>query len=299
MEEAILKADALIEALGYIRQFRDKLTVIKLGGSAMEDAAALRATLHDVVFMETVGMRPILVHGGGSAISRAMAESGLKPRFVQGRRYTDAKTLEIVTRVLIDEINRDLVHQIEQLRGRAAGLHDRTTNCLKGERISLEDESGGAIDLGFVGRVKEVDRRVIENLCYAGVVPVVPCIAVDASGQRLNVNADTAAAAVARELRAEKLVFLSDVSGILREPGNPQSLANSLTAAECRELMAGGIIGSGMIPKVEACLESLEAGVRKTHIVDGRVRHSLLLEIYTDRGIGTEIVLKRKEDRSI
>jgi len=298
MEEAILKADVLIEAMGYIRQFRDRLTVIKLGGSAMEDAAALRATLLDVVFMETVGMRPILVHGGGSAISRAMAEAGLKPHFVQGRRYTDAKTLEIVTRVLTDEINRDLVSQIEQLGGRAAGLHDRTTNCLKGEGISLEDESGGAIDLGFVGRVEEVDRRILENLCDAGVVPVVPSIAVDASGQRLNVNADTAAAAVARELRAEKLVFLSDVSGILREPGNPESLANSLTAAECRALMAGGIIGSGMIPKVEACLESLEAGVRKTHIVDGRVRHSLLLEIYTDRGMGTEIVLKRKEDCS-
>jgi acetylglutamate kinase len=296
VEQAILKAEVLIEALGYIRQFRDRLTVFKLGGSAMENAAALRATLLDLVFMETVGMRPIVVHGGGAAISRAMNDAGLEPRFVRGRRYTDQKTLDIVARVLTDEINKDLVGQIEQLGGRAAALHYRTTNCLKGERITLEDESGQAVDLGFVGRVTEVDRRVIENLCFAGVVPVIPSLAIDASGQRLNVNADTAAAAVARELRAEKLVFLSDVSGILREPANPESLANSLTAAECRELIDQGVIGSGMIPKVEACLESLEAGVRKTHIVDGRVRHSLLLEIYTDRGVGTEIVLKKKGD---
>lgn len=292
MEEAIQKAGVLIEALGYIRQFRDRLTVIKLGGSAMEDPAGLRATLQDVVFMETVGMRPILVHGGGAAITRAMNEAGLEPRFVRGRRYTDAQALEIVSRVLSEQITPRLVNQIEELGGQAAALHYRTTNCLKGERLKLADEEGNAVDLGFVGRVVDVDRRVIENLCRAGVVPVIPCLAEDASGVRLNVNADTAAAAVAQHLQAEKLVFLSDVHGILRAPDDPDSLAGSLTAAECRKLIDEKIIAAGMIPKVEACLESLKAGVRKTHIIDGRLLHSLLLEIYTDRGVGTQIVLE-------
>ncbi|MFN4259289.1 MAG: acetylglutamate kinase [Gemmataceae bacterium] len=293
MDNAIRKAETLIEALGYIRAFRDRLTVIKLGGSAMEDAEALKAILQDVVFMETVGLRPVLVHGGGKSIDRAMTAAGLQPRKVQGRRYTDPETLDIVVRVLTQEINAGIIRQIRQLGGRAVGMCADSLRCLHGERLLLpHPEDGPPIDLGLVGQVAQVDTGLLMDLCEANVVPVIPCLAVDVdSGGWLNVNADTAAAAVAAHLKAEKLVLLTDTPGILRDRDDPQSLLTHLDARRCRELIAQGIIDEGMIPKVEACLESLQAGVRKTHIIDGRLRHSLLLEIYTDRGVGTEIIL--------
>jgi acetylglutamate kinase len=289
MDDAIRKADVLIEALSYIRTFRDRLTVIKLGGSAMEDGDILQATLQDVVFMETVGMRPILVHGGGKPIDRAMAAAGLKPRKIQGRRYTDDETLAIVVRVLLQEINADIVRRIRDLGGRAVGLHSGPLQCLFGERLRLPGPDGQPIDLGRVGRVTRVDRAMIEDFCAAGVVPVIPSVALDADGGWLNINADTAAAAVAAQLQAEKLVILTDTPGILQDKKNESSLLRSLDPGGCRELIQSGAIDEGMIPKVEACLESLRAGVRKTHMIDGRLRHSVLLEIYTDRGVGTEI----------
>jgi acetylglutamate kinase len=287
--EAIQKADTLIEAMGWIRRFRDKITVIKLGGSVMEDEAALRHLLIDVVFMETVGMRPVVVHGGGAAISRAMDTAGLKPHFIKGRRYTDEATLKIVEEVLAFETNETIARRIEDYGGRAMPLNFRTTNVLFGEKLLLPDESGN-IDLGFVGKVNRVDRTVIDNLCYAGQVPVIPSMCIDEHGQKYNVNADTAATAVAQALGAEKLVYMSDVNGVRRDKSNPNSIVHSLTAAEARQLIDDGIVDSGMIPKVEACLETLERGVRKVHIIDGRLRHSLLLEIYTTQGVGTEIV---------
>jgi acetylglutamate kinase len=295
MDDAIRKAEALIEARSYIRMFRDKLTVIKLGGSAMEDAGALEATLQDVIFMETVGLRPILVHGGGKPIDRAMARAGLQPLKIQGRRCTDAATLEIVAQVLLHEINAGIVRDIRRLGGRAVGLHSGSLQSLFGERMRLLGPDGKPIDLGFVGRVTRVDGSLIESFCAGGVVPVIPSLAVDTradqTGSWLNVNADTAAAAIAAHLGAEKLVFLTDTPGILLDRGRSESLMPSLDAARCRELIECGVIGEGMIPKVEACLDSLRAGVRKTHMIDGRLRHSLLLEIYTDRGVGTEITL--------
>lgn len=294
MENAIRKAEVLIEALNYIRNFRDRLTVIKLGGSAMEDPEALRATLQDVIFMETVGMRPILVHGGGKPIDRAMAKAGLTPRKVQGRRYTDEDTLRIVVDVLLREINSGIEQQIRQLGGRAVGCHLGSFQYLFGEKLLLPGEGGKLIDLGWVGRVTRVDEGLIGDFCAAGVVPVIPSLAVDAAGRWLNVNADTAAAAVAAHLRAEKLVLLTDTPGILLDRNDAESLLTSLDAPRCQELIRTGVIDGGMIPKVEACLESLQAGVRKTHIIDGRLRHSLLLEIYTDRGVGTEIVLSQQ-----
>lgn len=291
-DEAIRKADVLIEALGYIRKFHGRFTVIKLGGSVMENVDALRALLVDVVFMQTVGMRPVVVHGGGKAISAAMEKAGIEPRFVQGRRYTDQATLDIVADVLIDGINADIVRHINKYGGRAAGLHPKTTPCLYGRKLELEDATGQPIDLGLVGEVDEVDTPPIENLCLAGVVPVLPSLALaEDEKSLLNVNADTAAAAVARALEAEKLVFLTDTPGILKDRSDPTSLLTGLDPAGCRELIETGVIDRGMIPKVEACLRSLEAGVRKVHIIDGRLRHSLLLEIFTDRGIGTEIAL--------
>ena len=290
MEEAILKADVLIEALGWIRRFRDKITVIKLGGSVMENENALRHTLLDIVFMETVGMRPVVVHGGGAAIDRAMDAAGLVPKKIKGRRYTDDATLKIVEDVLAYETNERIAGQIEELGGRAMNLNFKTTNVLFGERITLPGDNGEPIDLGHVGKVTRVDRTTIENLCYAGQVPVIPSMALDDKGHKLNVNADTAATAVAQALGAEKMIYMSDVNGVRRDKNDPGSIIHSLTDVEARELIRTGVVDSGMIPKVEACLETLDRGVRKVHIIDGRLRHSLLLEIYTSSGVGTEIV---------
>jgi acetylglutamate kinase len=290
LEEAIQKADVLIEALTWIRQFRGKKTVIKLGGSVMESEEAMNHLLLDVVFMETVGMQPVVVHGGGAAISRAMAEAGLQPRFVQGRRYTDAATLKIVERVLCGEINPQIARRINELGGRAQPLSFRTTNVLRGERILLPDENSQSVDLGYVGTVTRVDRATIEQLCHAGIVPVIPSMCITKEGQKLNVNADTAATAVAQALEAEKLVYLSDVNGVRRYKDDANSLIGTLTADEARKLIENGSIEAGMIPKVQACLETLDRGVRKVHIIDGRLRHSLLLEVYTTKGVGTQIV---------
>jgi acetylglutamate kinase len=300
MDDAIFKAGVLIEALPYIRRFRDRLVVIKVGGSYMENETALRDTLLDIVFMETVGLRPIVVHGGGKAITRAMEQAGLAARFVQGRRYTDDATLEIIAMVLADEINSDMVQRIEELGGRAAGLHYQTSQCLFGRQTFLTGAAGEQIELGRVGEVTTVDTRLINNLCQAGVVPVIPSLALEESHRTgaarhprnlLNVNADTAAAAVACQIHAEKLIVLTDTSGIWLDRSDPTTKVASLTATECESLIAQGVIDAGMIPKVEACLASLAAGVSKTHIIDGRLRHSLLLEIYTDKGVGTEIVV--------
>jgi len=290
VEDAIQKADILIEALRWIREFRGKITVIKLGGSVMEDPGAMTHLLLDVVFMETVHMRPVVVHGGGAAISRAMAAAGIKPRFVQGRRYTDDATLEIVQRVLAGEVNERIARQINELGGRAQALNFRTTNVLIGERLHLPGADGEPLDLGHVGTVTRVDWNTIENLCHAGIVPVIPSMCETPDGEKLNINADTAATAVAQSLRAEKLMYLSDVNGVRRDKNDPESLLHSLHAGEAKAMIANGSIDTGMIPKVQACLETLDKGVRKVHIIDGRLRHSLLLEVYTSKGVGTEIV---------
>ena len=290
MHEAIQKADVLIEALGWIRQFRDKVTVIKLGGSVMQDPDALRHVLLDIVFMETVGMRPVVVHGAGAAISKAMADAGLEAKFIQGRRVTDDAALQIVEQVMAGSVNNRLCQIIEELGGRAATLNFQSHNVLFGEKLTLDDNEGQPVDLGNVGTVTSVDTVVIKKVCAEGRVPVIPSMCVDTTGQKYNVNADTAATAVAKSLHADKLVFLSDVNGVRRDKDAEDSIIHTLPAAEARELMANGSIGTGMIPKVEACLETLEQGVGKVHIIDGRLRHSLLLEVYTNTGVGTLIV---------
>ena len=294
MVDAIFKADILIEALKWIRQFRGKVTVIKLGGSVMEDKRSMTHLLLDIIFMESVGMRPVLVHGGGAAISKAMGEAGLQPRFVQGRRYTDDATLDIVERVLAGEINEGIAKQIQGYGGKAQSLNFRTTNVLFGERLTLAGENGEPIDLGHVGTVTSADGEIISRLCDVGVVPVIPSMCIDASGQKLNVNADTAAMAVAQAINAEKMVYLSDVNGVRRDKNDPESLMHSLTAEQAHELISSGVIDAGMIPKVQACLDILDRGVRKVHIIDGRVRHALLLEVFTSKGIGTEIIKNGK-----
>lgn len=289
-QKAIQKADTLIEALGWIRKFRDTTTVIKLGGSVVEHPDSLRHLLLDIVFLSTLGMRIVVVHGGGKAISRAMDEAGIEPKWVQGRRYTDDATLAIVERVLATELNHELVARLEEFGGRAMSLNFLSSNVLFGERLMLDGPDGTKLDLGHVGEVTKVDRLTIDNLMYAGQVPVIPSMAITADGEKLNVNADTAATAVAAAIEAEKLVVLSDIPGVLRDVNDPESLIPHITAAEARTMIADGTIAGGMIPKIEGCLDTLAQGVKKIHIIDGRLRHSLLLEIYTTSGVGTELV---------
>lgn len=293
-KEAIAKADTLIEAMGWIRRFRGKTTVIKLGGSLMGNSDALRHTLLDIIFMESVGMRPVVVHGGGPSINKAMEAAKIEPVWVKGRRLTDARTLEIVENVLAYELNEQLTQEIERFGGRAMNLNFRTTNVLFGEKLLLEEAGSEPIDLGFVGQVTRVDRPTIESLTYTEQIPIIPSMCIDANGQKYNVNADTAAMAVAEALGAEKLIFISDVNGVRRDKADAESVIHSMTAAEARQLIADGVIVGGMIPKVEACLSTLDRGVGKVHIIDGQLRHSLLLEIYTTAGVGTEIVQSRQ-----
>jgi acetylglutamate kinase len=291
MNTAMEKADVLIEAMKWIRQHRGKTTVIKIGGSLMEDETAMMHLLLDIVFMESVGMKPVLVHGGGAAISKAMNEAGLEPRFVQGRRYTDDASLGIVKRVLGQEINAALVKQIEAFECQAKSLSVCFgTNVLYGQKLFLEDEHKMPIDLGLVGKISHVDTEPIRRLCDHRIVPVIPSIAVTVDGgQLLNVNADTAATAIAKDLHAEKLVYVSEVNGLRIDPNDPNSMIDSITADKAREMLASGCIVGGMIPKIQACLETLERGVQTIHIINGRLRHALLLEIFTSRGVGTQI----------
>lgn len=219
----------------------------------LEERDAVRSLLTDVIFLQSVGLHPILVHGGGKDIDKAMAAAGITPRKIQGRRYTDAATLEIVANVLAGDICGGLVNEIRQQGGNAIGLSYRTQNCLIGKKLEFPSNDG-PVDLGFVGEVIDIDHSFLEDVCSAGIIPVVPSVAVDASGQMLNVNADTAAAAIARILKSEKLIFVSDVPGIFLDRHNPATLQSHLTAARCRELIRDGIIDAGMVPKVEAAL---------------------------------------------
>lgn len=282
MRQATEKAGVLIEALPYIKSFHRKFVVVKFGGSAMLEEGVLRAVLTDVVFMEQVGMWPVVVHGGGPRITELMRERGMEPRFVDGRRVTTPDVLEVVCEVLIDEISRRVCSIVEEMGGRGMALNGRESSFLRGEPL---DER-----LGLVGRVTKVDRELCTRLADGGVIPVVAPVARADGAQLYNVNADDAASVIAAQLRAEKLVFLSDVPGVLRDPSDESSLVSSIRADEVAEMAAAGRIAGGMIPKVQSCLRALEGGVKKTHIVSGLVKHALLLEIFTDKGIGTEIV---------
>jgi acetylglutamate kinase len=288
LEEAIAKAQTLIEALGYIQRFADRIIVIKFGGSVMDDDKAMGEILNDIVFMNTVGMRPVIVHGGGKAINAAMEKSGLEVQFVQGRRYTDQRTLNVVEHVLCNEVNRQIVTTLEALGSSAMGLHTLASGVLFGEKLFLEDK-GLRIDLGLVGKVTSVNGKLLELLCQADTVPVIAPLARDKTGAKLNCNADTAAGEVAAALKAEKLVVVSDTHGIRRNAKDPATMIPSVSREEIQTMIADGTISSGMLPKVEACLRALDGGVAKTHIIDGRLPHALLLEIFTEAGVGTLI----------
>ena len=289
MDKAIAKAKALIEALNYIRKFRGRMVVVKIGGAMMDEADTLRGLLNDVVFMATVGMQPIIVHGGGKAISAAMESAGLEVHFVQGQRYTDERALGIAEHVLVNKINSGIVETINQLGGQAIGMHSLASCVLLAERMFLEGEENQRIDIGLVGKVTKVQSEVLRALCQAGNVPVIAPVARDRAGGKLNVNADLAAGKVAGAVAAEKLVMVSDTHGVRTKAEDADSLAANLSEQQLRDLIDKGVISSGMKPKVQACLEALDAGVGKAHIIDGRIEHSLLLEVYTDKGVGTEI----------
>lgn len=290
MKRAIEKAKALVDAMEYIRLFRGKIVVIKLGGSVMDDPQLEKKLLTDVVFMATVGIRPVLVHGGGKAITKAMNESGLEPQWVNGRRYTDERTMAIVEHVLIHDINASICDTIKQLGCDAMGLHSLSSCVLFAEQLRMTDQQGRKIDLGLVGEVKSVNSTLLKTLCGNETIPVIAPVAIDRAGGKLNVNADSAAGKVAAALEAEKFVSVSDTNGILKDINDPDSGIESATEDQIKQMIASGTITEGMLPKVDACLIALDGGVKKAHIIDGRIRHSLLLEIYTEEGIGTQII---------
>ncbi len=293
IEEVSRKADVLIEAMKWIREHRGATVVVKLGGSLMEDEIAMMHLFTDLVFMESVGIKPVVVHGGGAAISQAMKDAGIEPRFVQGRRYTDDATLAVVREELAHKISKSLVDSIKFYSGSAVALSDCfDTNVLYGRKTAQFDADGAEIDLGWVGEVTRVDVDKIREYCDRGVIPVIPSYTIVDDGGRngLNVNADVAATEVAKQLGADKLVFVSEVNGVRTDPNDPASMINSLTAEAAKKLLASGAIVGGMIPKIQSCLKTLERGVKKIHIINGRIRHALLLEIFTSQGVGTEIV---------
>ena len=289
MEQAIEKAGALIEAMEYIRSFKGKTIVVKLGGSILDDEQLRRKLLLDVVFMATVGMRPLLVHGGGKAITAAMNEAGLEPVWVQGRRYTDERTLAIAEHTLVNKLNKPICQTLNELGCRAMGLHSLSSCVVFAEPMRLQGEDGRKLDLGLVGKVTEINGELLTTLCQSGVIPVIAPVARAKTGGKLNVNADSVAGNIAATIQAEKLVVLSDTHGIRRDVSDPESWISSVNEIEIEKMIANGTISSGMMPKVESCLTAINGGARKAHIIDGRIPHSLLLEIYTSRGIGTQI----------
>ena len=288
VDEATRKAKILIEALPFLKRFHHQFMVVKLGGEPIENPAVLDSLLTDLVWLEQVGVRPILVHGGGKSISRAMEQSGLKPVFHQGRRVTDAATMDIVARE-VEKLNEHLHNRLFDLGGAAIQLCPPQL-AVRGQILDPA--------LGLVGQPIGVDRERLVRYATRGLIPVVPPLSVTAVGQVLNTNADDVALAVATGLSAEKLVFLSTVPGVLTDPKDPSTRISSLTDTEVRALIARGVIKDGMIPKVESCIGALESGVRKIHIIDAAMPHALLLEIFTAEGIGTELrldsVLKAK-----
>lgn len=283
------KADALIEALPYLQAFRGKTFLIKMGGSAMEDPELVRNVMRDIVFLEVAGINPIVVHGGGKAISAAMEKAGLEAKFVGGFRVTTDEAIDIVARVLSEEINPGLVRMMRDFGGKAVGIAG--DNVFLGEKLRSKDAEGNTVDLGRVGEVIGCQLANMDAAHEAGIVPVISPLAAElGTGRPLNINADLAAAALAKELRVAKLVYLSDVPGLLADPKDPSSLIKSVTRKEADGLIADGTISGGMIPKIRSAVDALNAGVRKVHFIDGRQPHSLLLEIFTDVGIGTEVV---------
>jgi len=275
------RAEILVEAIPWIRRFSGSIVVVKHGGNAMGDEESLASFAKDIVLMASVGLRPVVVHGGGPQIGQLLSRLGIESRFVEGRRVTDAETLEVARMVLVGKVNRDVVGAINVLAPIAVGLSGEDARLLVAKRRAPE--------LGFVGDIEVVDPSIIERLLAQGIVPVVASIAVDPGGQAYNVNADSVAGAIATALKAEKLIFLTDVEGIRKVPDDPSTLLRQTTADELAGLLAEGAFKGGMVPKAEACIHGLRNGVGVAHVLDGREPHALLVEIFTDSGLGTMV----------
>ncbi len=284
MQQVIEKAQVLIEALPYIREFEGKTVVVKYGGAAMLDPGLRASTAQDIVLMRYVGMNPIVVHGGGPAINAMLKRLDIQSRFTaNGLRVTDAATMEVVEMMLCGQVNKDIVNLLNQAGGEAVGLSGKDGRLLFARKIERQDGE----DIGHVGEIASVNPKVVRTICAAGMIPVIAPVATDARGGTWNVNADTAAGDVAAALQAEKLVFLTDTPGLLRDKDDPDSLIHRLHSKDVETLKKQGVISGGMAPKIDACLKALDFGVRRTHIIDGRIPHSLLLEIFTEKGLGT------------
>ena len=285
----LARTESLIEALPFIQKYRGHLFVIKYGGSAMEDEQTVERLLRDVVFLEAVGINPVLIHGGGKAITARMREAGIKAQFVNGLRVTCEKSIQIVEEVLSRKISPKIVETINNFGGRAVGIPGN--EVFQVTKLPLQrDEKGEEVDMGFVGEVANVSLEQIRKAVDEEMVPVISPIGRDASGASFNLNADTAAGAVAATLGASKMIYLSDVPGIMRDPKEADSLISTLSIKEVQSLIDEGIIAGGMIPKVTSAISAIETGVKKVHFIDGRIAHSLLLEVFTNTGVGTEIV---------
>jgi acetylglutamate kinase len=288
MRELIEKAAVLLEALPYIRRFQGKTFVIKYGGAAMTETALRESFARDVVLLKYVGIHPIVVHGGGPQIDEHLTRLSIEPRRVEGLRVTDDATMEVVEMVLAGKINKEIVALIGRQGGRAVGLSGVDDGLVLAEKLSpVRTRAGAMVDTGRVGAVRKVRPEVLQSLVGSGLIPVIAPIGADADGRSLNINADTVAGALAAAMKADKLVLMTDTQGVCDQAGK---LINSLTRGEIARLRGDGVISGGMIPKVECALEALAGGVQKCHVLDGRTQHAVLLEIFTDRGIGTQIV---------
>ena len=283
MQEVMEKAQVLIEALPYIQRFNRKIIVVKYGGSAMIDKELKKHVIQDVTLLKLVGFKPIIVHGGGKEISRWVEKTGMQPEFVNGLRKTDAATMEIAEMVL-NKVNKSLVQMVEELGVNAIGISGKDGGLLRVEKKYSDGQ-----DIGYVGEITEVNPKILEDLLERDFLPIVCPIGMDANYETYNINADDAACAIAQAVQAEKLAFLTDIEGVYKDPADKSTLISELTVSEARELIADGFIGGGMLPKLNNCMKAIEKGVSRVHILDGRIAHCLLLEIFTDHGIGTMI----------
>jgi acetylglutamate kinase len=291
MDNPVDKAKVLVEALPYIRRFYNKTIVVKYGGSAMEEESLKRNFALDVVLLKYIGISPVVVHGGGPQIGEVLAKMGKKSQFIEGMRVTDGETMDVVEMVLVGKVNKEIVTLINQQGGKAVGLSGKDGRLITAKKLKLiknrsKDETPEIIDIGMVGEVKEINPGVIEALERENFIPVIAPVGVGEEGETYNINADLVAGKVASALKAEKLILLTDVEGVV--DGRKQ-LIPALSVKQAKRLITQKVISSGMIPKVNCCLNALEEGVTKTHIIDGRVEHAILLEIFTDVGIGTQI----------
>ena len=289
MSKFIDKASVLIEALPYIQRFNRKIIVVKYGGSAMLDESLKEQVIEDVTLLKLVGFKPIIVHGGGKEISTWVKRSGMEPRFVNGLRVTDEPTMEIAEMVL-NRVNKSLVQKVEKLGVLAAGISGKDGGLLK-----VDKKLSGGEDIGFVGEVKEVNPKILFDLLEKDFLPIVCPIGYDDNYDTYNINADDAACAIAKAVNAEKLAFLTDIEGVYKDPKDRSTLISELSVAEAHELMGEGVIGGGMIPKLNNCIDAIENGVSRVHILDGRIPHCLLLEIFTNKGTGTAIISNEEE----